>query len=73
MNVKLWFKDEKEVTYHSFGGMILTIPDCIPYLSILSTKSLKDLNWFIVCKVQEIVSMLAKEIIIVELRFVRLF
>ena len=37
------------VTYHSFGGITLTIPDFIPYLSILSMSFAKLRNWSIVC------------------------
>ena len=37
-------------TYHSLGGMTLTIPDFMPYLSIFWTKVLKLRNWSIVCK-----------------------
>lgn len=36
------------VAYHSLGGMTLTIPDFIPYLSILSMNFLKLRNWSIV-------------------------
>jgi hypothetical protein len=36
------------LTYHSFGGITLTMPDFMPYLSILSTNFLKLLNWSIV-------------------------
>jgi hypothetical protein len=35
--------------YHSVGGMTLTIPDFMPYLSILSMKRRKLRNWSIVC------------------------
>lgn len=36
-------------THHSFGGMIFTIPDFMPYLSTLSTNFLKLRNWSMVC------------------------
>jgi hypothetical protein len=35
-------------TYHSAGGMTLTMPDFIPCLSILSMKRLKLRNWSMV-------------------------
>jgi len=36
------------VTYHSEGGMTLTMPDFMPCLSILSMKRLKLRNWSMV-------------------------
>lgn len=39
--------------HHSLGGMTLTIPDFMPYLSILSMYFLKLRNWSMVCNTSQ--------------------